>query len=37
VGNEVEEFLAGDQSHPLAPEMCRLLDSILKMANLEHF
>ncbi|PNY15321.1 pentatricopeptide repeat-containing protein at5g66520-like protein [Trifolium pratense] len=37
VGNEVEEFLAGDQSHPQAQEMCRLLDSILKMANLEHF
>jgi pentatricopeptide repeat protein len=37
VGNEVEEFLAGDQSHPQALEMCRLLDSILKMAILEHF
>ncbi|PNX83156.1 pentatricopeptide repeat-containing protein at5g66520-like protein [Trifolium pratense] len=37
VGNEVEEFLAGDQSHPQAQEICRLLDSILKMANLEHF
>ncbi|CAK8534362.1 unnamed protein product [Lathyrus sativus] len=36
VGNEVEEFLAGDQSHPQALEMCRLLDSILKMDNLEH-
>ncbi|CAK8568295.1 unnamed protein product [Lathyrus sativus] len=36
VGNGVEEFLAGDQSHPQALEMRRLLDSILKMDNLEH-
>lgn len=36
VGNEVEEFLAGDQSHPQAQETCRLLDSILKMANFKH-
>jgi len=37
VDNEVEEFLAGDHSHPQAQEMCRLLDSILKMGILEHF
>ncbi|KAL2321562.1 hypothetical protein Fmac_025941 [Flemingia macrophylla] len=30
VDNEVEEFLAGDHSHPQAQEMCKLLDSILK-------
>ncbi|XP_047177249.1 pentatricopeptide repeat-containing protein At5g66520-like [Vigna umbellata] len=34
VDNEVEEFLAGDHSHPQAQEMCRLLDSILKMGIL---
>ncbi|KHN08393.1 Pentatricopeptide repeat-containing protein [Glycine soja] len=37
VDNEVEEFLAGDHSHPQAQEMCKLLDSILKMGTLEHF
>ncbi|ESW10302.1 hypothetical protein PHAVU_009G197700 [Phaseolus vulgaris] len=37
VDDEVEEFLAGDHSHPLAQEMCRLLDSILKMGTLENF
>lgn len=38
VGNEVEEFLAGDQSHPQAQEMCRLLDSILKtVVNIDNF
>ncbi|KAK7411202.1 hypothetical protein VNO78_02634 [Psophocarpus tetragonolobus] len=37
VDNEVEEFLAGDHSHPQAQEMCKLLDSILKMVTLEHF
>ncbi|KAJ1412291.1 Tetratricopeptide-like helical domain superfamily [Sesbania bispinosa] len=37
VGNEVEEFLAGDHTHPQAQEMCKLLDSILRMAKLEHF
>lgn len=37
VDNEVEEFLAGDHSHPQAQEMCKLLDSILKMGILEHF
>ncbi|KAK7304175.1 hypothetical protein RJT34_15276 [Clitoria ternatea] len=36
VDNEVEEFLAGDHSHPRAPEMCKLLDSIIRMVNLEH-
>ncbi|XP_027368204.1 pentatricopeptide repeat-containing protein At5g66520-like [Abrus precatorius] len=36
VNNEVEEFLAGDLSHSQAQEMCKLLDSILKMVNLEH-
>lgn len=37
IGDEVEEFLAGDHSHPQAQEMFKLLDLILKMANLEHF
>ncbi|KAK7327749.1 hypothetical protein VNO77_21839 [Canavalia gladiata] len=37
VDNEVEEFLAGDHSHPQAQEMCKLLDSFLKMVNLEQF
>lgn len=37
VDNDVEEFLAGDHSHPQAQEMCKLLDSILKMGILEHF
>ncbi|XP_054795867.1 pentatricopeptide repeat-containing protein At2g22410, mitochondrial-like [Prosopis cineraria] len=35
VNNVVEEFHAGDQSHPQAPEICKLLDSFLKMVNLE--
>ncbi|TKY73187.1 Pentatricopeptide repeat-containing protein [Spatholobus suberectus] len=37
VDNEVEEFLAGDHSHPQAQEMYKLLDSILKTGILEHF
>lgn len=37
VDNEVEEFLAGGHSHPQAQEMCKLLDSILKMVGLETF
>ncbi|OIV96179.1 hypothetical protein TanjilG_14856 [Lupinus angustifolius] len=37
VDNEIEEFLAGDLSHPQAQEMCKLLDSILKMVNLDGF
>ncbi|KAF7806381.1 pentatricopeptide repeat-containing protein [Senna tora] len=35
VNNVVEEFLAGDQSHPQAQEIRKLLDSFLKMVNLE--
>ncbi|XP_057755415.1 pentatricopeptide repeat-containing protein At5g48910-like [Arachis stenosperma] len=35
VNNEVEEFLAGDHSHPQAQEMWKLLDSIFKISNLE--
>ncbi|KAK4257384.1 hypothetical protein QN277_006979 [Acacia crassicarpa] len=35
VNNVVEEFLAGDQSHPQAQEICTLLRSFLRMVNLE--
>lgn len=35
ISNVVEEFLAGDQSHPQAQEICKLLDSLVKMVNLE--
>ncbi|XP_061358521.1 pentatricopeptide repeat-containing protein At5g66520-like [Gastrolobium bilobum] len=37
VDNEVEEFLAGDHSHPQAQQICKLLDSIHKMVDLEHY
>ncbi|KHN06087.1 Pentatricopeptide repeat-containing protein [Glycine soja] len=37
VDNEVEEFLADDHSHSQAQEMCKMLNSILKMGTLERF
>ncbi|KAI4335738.1 hypothetical protein L6164_014352 [Bauhinia variegata] len=35
VDDKVEEFLAGDFSHPQAQEICKLLDYFLKTANSE--
>ncbi|KAF8034469.1 hypothetical protein BT93_C0700 [Corymbia citriodora subsp. variegata] len=37
VNGAVKEFRAGDFCHPQALEMCRLLDSFLRMVNLEEF
>lgn len=35
VDGAVEEFLAGETSHPQASEICKTIDSFSKMANLE--